>query len=350
MNTWNPRTEILMVAHRWYWVVASFLIGILLGWLVSLVWPAPYRAVQDIYVGLNAYRATRDLYIEEVAQEQFRNLDDYKNWQMGQLNSLALSDEFLTETLIRLQSTDHSWQEVDLPELRAMLKIAWRNTGDWHFSAQADEPAQALQAVLAWSQMVVEEVDLAVEAARQMVVIDSRMQAVSDELVGLETRQVLLRETQTALDEWQVLFEVGPTDQPLSPLEHWALLSRVTNSAGWNMGWLPTLESAPPLGSLAVDYLAWLLQVRALIEAELAVLPVQIEALTSEHAALAAEYNRSADDSRALSANLKVQRLKAQAPRVERLRPTGTLMLIGGGLGFLVWGIFWLAQITRRTA
>ena len=142
MNTWNLRTEILAAAHRWYWVVASFLLGALLGWLISLIWPAPYRAVQDIYVGLNAYRTTRDLYISEVAEAQFRNQDDYKNWQMGQLNSLAHSDEFLTETLFRLRETDQDWQEVDLSELRAMLAIAWRNTGDWHFSAQANKPIQ----------------------------------------------------------------------------------------------------------------------------------------------------------------------------------------------------------------
>ena len=108
MNTWDIRTEILMAGHRWYWVVASFLLGALLGWIISLFWPAPFRAVQDVYVGLNAYRATRDLYIAEVAGEQFRNLDDYKNWQMGQLNSLALSDEFLSETLIQLQGIDPS--------------------------------------------------------------------------------------------------------------------------------------------------------------------------------------------------------------------------------------------------
>jgi uncharacterized protein involved in exopolysaccharide biosynthesis len=67
MNIWNFRDEILAAAHRWYWVVASFLLGALLGWLVSFVWPAPYRATLNLYVGLNAYRATRDLYIAEVA-------------------------------------------------------------------------------------------------------------------------------------------------------------------------------------------------------------------------------------------------------------------------------------------
>jgi len=211
MNTWNPRTEILAIAHRWYWVVASILLGALLGWLASVIWPAPYRAVQDIYVGLNAYRATRDLYIAEVSEQQFRNLDDYKNWQMGQLNALSLSDAFLVETLNRLQSEDNYWQEVDLPELRAMLAIGWRNTGDWHFSARTEGSTQAVQAVSIWSQVVIEEVALAVEAARQMVLIDSGLQAVSTALVELETRQILLQETQSSLNEWQLYLEMEPT-------------------------------------------------------------------------------------------------------------------------------------------
>jgi hypothetical protein len=230
-----------------------------------------------------------------------------------------------------------------------MLAIAWRNTGDWHFSAQTEQPEQATQVVSIWSQVVTEKVSLAVEAARQMVVIDARMQAVSGELVDLETRQILLEETQAALDEWQIMLDRGPTDQALLPLTHWALLSQVTRGAGWNLGWQPVLETAPPPGSLPVDYLAWLLQVRALVDAELAALPAQIRALTSEYKALAPEYTRAADDSRALLANLEVQLTNTEPPQVAHLRPSGSLMLIGGALGLLVWGIFWLVQITRRT-
>ena len=135
MNEWNPRKEIISAAHRWYWIAASFILGALLGWLVSFIWPAPYRATMDLYVGLNANRATRNLYITEVAQESFENLDDYKHWQMSQLNALVISDEYLVETLNRLQDDDSYWQGFDVLELRQVLSVAWRNTGEWHFSA-----------------------------------------------------------------------------------------------------------------------------------------------------------------------------------------------------------------------
>ena len=349
MNTWNLRTEILSATHRWYWVVASVLLGALLGWLVSLIWPAPYRATQDIYVGLNAHRATRDLYLADVGLQQFRNLDDFKNWQMEQLNSLAVSDSFMTETLIRLRLADESWQEVDLPELRTMLSIAWRNTGDWHFSAQADSSGQAKQAVSVWSQVVIEEVALGVESAREMVAIDSRMQANSDELVDLESRLILLQETQTALDRWQIWLEAEPVDQPLPPLAHGSLFSLVTNAANWNMGWLTILESAPPSGSLPVDYLVWLVQVRVLLEAEMAAIPAQIEALIREYEVLTLKYAKVADGNRGLSGNMEVGQIRSEPSQITQIRPTGALVLIGSLLGFLVLGIIWLVQITRRT-
>jgi hypothetical protein len=349
MNTWNVRTEILLAAHRWYWLVASFLVGALLGWIISLLWSSPYLAVQDVYVGLNAYRATRDLYIAEVAEEQFRNLDDYKNWQMGQLNSLALSDEFLSETLIQLQGVDQSWQNIRLPELRSMLAIGWRNTGDWHFSAQAENPDEALQAVSVWSEVVIEKVALAVEAARQLIEIDAQLQAVSQYLTALNTRQVLLQETQSAVQKWRELLVSNWVDKSLPPAKHWLLISQVANAASWNIGWVSIMEDAPVFSSFSEEYLNWLDQVDAMIESELSTLPAQISKLTREQESLNKEYRKSADESKALSANLNVEILNNEQPQVTELRKTGMMMIIGGLLGVLVWGFGWLVRVTRRT-
>ena len=349
MNTWNLRTEILSAAHRWYWVVFSFLLGALMGWLVSMVWPGPYRAVQDIYVGLNAHRATRDLYLADVGIEQFRNLDDYKNWQMEQLNSLALSDEFLRKTLTRLQVGDESWKEVDVQGLRKMLEISWRNTGDWHFSAEATSQEQASQAVTEWTRVVAEEVNLAADAARHLIEIDTQMQAISDELVELSTRQLLLQDTLVALDRWQKLLINDQTNEPLSPSDHWALLSQVTSAMTWNIGWRSAMDSSPPLGAQPEDYLNWLQQVMTLIETELSEIPTQLENLTGEYNDLATEYNQIADTTLSLSGNLEVQNLKSNRLDVYQLRPTGALIIIGGVLGLLIYGVILIIQISRRT-
>jgi hypothetical protein len=349
MNTWNLQREILSITHRWYWIVASFLLGAFIGWLLSLVWPGSYRAVQDIYVGLNTHRVTRDLYIADVGVEQFRNLDDYKNWQMEQLNALAFSDAYLSETLNRLQSLDTSWREVDVSDLREMLDISWRNTGDWHFSARAITPDKASQAVIVWSRVVTDEVALAIEYAREMTEIDNRMKAISDELVDLKARQILLQETQKALGEWQSDLKTMTADPRQSPRMHWSLLSLVVNAAKYNLAWRTVLESSPPLGSLPTDYLTWLDQVLRLIETEMALIPGQIDDLNRHYENLAAEYRQNSDLSRGLSGNMEVGQIKSNSLQANPLRPTGVLVLIGGLIGFLVWMIISLAQITRRT-
>lgn len=191
MNSWNPRTEILAAAHRWYWLAAAFLLGALLGWAVSFFWPSPYRAVQDVYVGLNLYRSAHDPYIAEAAQipksSGYLNPDDYKHAQMSQLTALAFSDDYLSETLTRLRAEDPAaWEGTDLPALRAMLDIAWRNTGEWHFSAVDSDPRRAEQAVAAWVAVVTGKTAAAVDAARDLVAIDSELNAVAQALVDAE--------------------------------------------------------------------------------------------------------------------------------------------------------------------
>jgi len=115
------------------------------------------------------------------------------------------------------------------------------------------------------------------------------------------------------------------------------------------MGWLTILESAPPLGSLPADYLVWLIQVRALLEAEMAAIPAQMEALIREYEVLTLEYDKVADDNRGLSGNMEVGQIKSESSQITQIRRTGALMLIGSFLGFLILGFIWLVQITQRT-
>lgn len=349
MNNWNPRDEILLATHRWYWIAVSFLLGALLGWLVSFLWPASYRASLDVYVGVNAYRTTRDLYIAEVAQVRLINLDDYKNWQIQQLYSLAFSDEYLEETLSQLQADSLDWQNVSVQELREMLSIAWRNTGDWHFSAQALSSQQAKHAVSIWTKVVVEKGGTAVEAARDLVIIDSQLNAVSHARVAANTRQTLLLETQSTLTDWEAILVNMPSDQIVLPLDHWNLIAQVSTASAWNWGWISALETAPPLGSYPADYLAWLQPVKTIVSAEISSLTSELASLEQEYASLSENYKIAAEQSRALSANVEISQIKNEPPQVIHLRPVGTLVLIGGLLGILVLMAGWVVYITRNT-
>lgn len=349
MNTWNLRVEILEAAHRWYWIVAGFLLGIFIGWLVSFIWPAPYRAIEDVYVGLNAYKSNRDLYVMEVAENDFRNRDDYKNWQMNQLDALAMSDEYLQETLNRLQTQDSYWQNLDVPALRGMLAVAWRNTGEWHFTALNAKAQHSAQAATTWSDVVIEKANISIAAAERLILLDSQRNALDQTLVGAKARQILLQNTQFVLDDWQTVLTGMPADEPLSPSDHWGLVAVVSVAADWTPGWVAILDEQPPFGALPTVYLDWLAPVNALIEAELAVLPTQIKNLQAEYDQVSTDYELAAVESRALSSGMEVAQIKEQPTEIVHLRPAGTLMLVGGFLGLLVFILVWLYQITRRT-
>jgi hypothetical protein len=159
----------------------------------------------------------------------------------------------------------------------------------------------------------------------------------------------LLQETQSAVQKWRELLVSNGVGKPLPPAKHWALVSQVANAASWNMGWFSIMEDTPVFGSSSKEYLNWLGQVDAMIESELSALPAQIGALTHEQESLYSEYRTSADESKALSANLNVEILNNEQPQVTELRKTGTMMIIGGLLGVLAWGFGWLVQVTRRT-
>ena len=148
MNNWNLRTEILKISHQWYQVVIFCVVGGLGGLGLGKVWPSPYRVSTDIYVGLNAYRSPYDNYIANVSQQEFRMVDDYKNWQMEQLNALILSDAFLEDTISKLATNTPEWIGSDTQDLRPMLAVMWRNPGDWHLSVETNNQINYSQSFL----------------------------------------------------------------------------------------------------------------------------------------------------------------------------------------------------------
>ena len=145
-NNWTLREALNNTFHNWPYILACIIIGALLGWGLSYVWPSYYRASSNIYIGLNPYRKFSDTNFEALANPKYSNLDNYHYWQMSQLNSAILMDSYLEATLDKLRQADPYWQTVDVAQLRGMLEIEWRSSGTWslianhpnsHFAQQA---------------------------------------------------------------------------------------------------------------------------------------------------------------------------------------------------------------------
>jgi hypothetical protein len=340
MNTWNLRDEILAITHRWYLILGFIFLGFLLGWGAAMLWPVPYRATRDIYVGLNAYRSPYDAYAASLAGQSFRMVDDYKNWQMEQLNDLVLSDSFIRETLDQLAAEDAYWSRLTPQDFREMAGLRWRNVGEWHLFVEDEDQARAVDAVTAWETIIYERVSEVVEHARQVVGLDIQMTGLSETRLESELRQTALVSAQGDLSSWKSELSSKPTDQPVSSLDHWNILGVVSQAVSWEPAWDRVLENAPPVGSSAGTYLEWLDAVLAMINTELEILPEQIDLLNTQYAALEGEYQDEASQSFGLASTLDIERDDVSQGQVETIRPVGTLALIGGILGLLSW-VFW---------
>jgi hypothetical protein len=238
---------------------------------------------------------------------------------------------------------------MDVAALRGMLTIDWRNTGEWHFAALNDDARLSAQAAATWSKVVIEKANFSIDAAERLVFLDSQINALDQALVAAEMRQTMLQNAQAVLDDWQAIMLDLPADELVTTQDHWNLLTSVGVIADWTPGWAAILEVQPSLGALPADYRLWLDQVQPMLAIELEIIPTQIENLQTEHSQVSADYELAATESRALSAGMEVAQIKEQLPEIVRPRPTGTLLLVGGLLGLLIWALAWLHQITRKT-
>lgn len=337
MNSWYLRDYALRLSRHWYWLLLSILIGAALGWAASTVWPATYQATQELYIGLNAYRASSDRYIAQVAQEQFTNLDDYKHWQMSQIEAIALSRGMLEEALAEMRMTEPAWEAVDPDELRGMVTLAWRNAGVWEFIVLHPERELAQQAAETWSFLVLEEIRQAVGHAQAVQFLDAQYLAVARQRTALQERQLGLEQIQAALQDRQQELNALPEDASLSVTQQVQIQALLANAADWSPAWQAFLQQLPSEASAPAAFSEWIQAGERLITAELELLPAQITALEQQAADLQSAYIEQADLSRGVAANVSIELWDDAVAQVELLRPRANLIVTGALLGLFVW-------------
>ena len=343
---WNLRDEYYRLFHRWPAMLAFFVVGCLLGWLLSYLWPAYYKAGRDVYVGLNAYRTYSDTNFLALAKPRYSNIDNYHYWQMNQLNTALMMDALLQQTLDELGEQDPYWDTVDVEGFRDLLDTDWRTAGEWSLSVSHPDRARALQALEIWSEVATEQLQSAVDSARTVILTDQDLEQVADDLFAAQRRTQALASSQMKLQEWLEQSASLPADQPLAPVERWNIFSTAAGLALDDPAWQALLNSQPAADALPAAYQAWIRLVLEQIEREAAVLPRQIAALEEQRQALNEKYSAESENSLGLSPNLEIQEIGPENAQI--VRPTTTLILVGGFIGLLVWLLVELIRITRR--
>jgi len=348
LDEWILRDEIFAAAHRWPLIVLFILTGCLLGWGLAYLLPSPYQASEEIAVELNAYRAAEDRYAADYADAEFRNLDDYKHWQMSQLEILVRSDAFLQETLDRLRQVDPAWEKTDVPGLRGMLEAYWRNAGRWRLTAEHPNPEQASQAVQVWKEVIVEKTGAAVLQSQGLFETEMRLRAIANELLSLNERFQLLPEVNAELVDLRLATGEQPAGQPLGVVERWHLQTLAARVGGPDKAWQALLEEFPTSDSSSSAYLPWLDRLLIAVDEEVEVLAARRQSLEAEQVELETRWENAIPAGQGLSATLIVAPVSIEKPEVKQIRPTSQAAAVGGIAGLLAWGLLVVFQITRR--
>ncbi|MEW5870933.1 MAG: hypothetical protein AB1894_16790 [Chloroflexota bacterium] len=289
-------------------------------------------------MGLNVYR-------EQPTRLQFENLDDYKNWQMANLNTLIFTDEVIDASLAGLQSLDPYWHNLSRPELRAMLHAYWRNAGKWHLAAENNDTHRAVQAVSVWQQVVIERVHTALQEAQTMILLDRQMQALATQQTLDSAKLAGLQQTLASLQSQRASLASVPPSQVLDQTQRWSIWQNL-DQAELGTTWPELAERFPASEEHVEKYLPWMEQANLLLDTEIIDLNSQIEALQEKQLTLSSEYEHSLQINLGLSADLQVEGVTADPPQVTVVRPTGLLMLIGGLFGLAIWLAQWAVRIS----
>ena len=346
MRSWSLSDELYQTFHQWPKISLFFLIGCLIGWVVSLILPVNYRASTTIYVALNPYRTYEDSNFLANVKPEYSNLDDYKNWQMGQLNTAIFLNEIIQETLNRLKEQDQAWMSVDVNQLRDQLLAEWRSAGKWSLVAENRDAELALQAAETWGEIVCERIGTAVDAARELITIDYKIEAAVQSYNEAQSRLQQFELARDQFKSWIATAQELPAEEQIEFAELSQVLGLVTDLAQLEPSWMDVLENQPKTTSSRNDFIEWTGEVLSKIEVEIPDLEASVEHLEDGQTDLEQQYAEQFTLSLGLSPNLEVERIET-VPAV-RVQPTGIMTLAGGMCGLLLWLFIELVRISNQ--
>ena len=167
------RDNVLTVTQRWTLLVGLFLVGALIGWGIASLVPAPVRAETDLLVYFNA-------------DGPFEVPDDYKHWQMSQLDGFLFSETVLSPTLDALRDTS-TWADADLADVERTLSVEWRNAGIWQMIAIGQDADALTDLLKTWKSVGLAAYAETLVHAQTAHQLDQRLQAIATEQVMRQT-------------------------------------------------------------------------------------------------------------------------------------------------------------------
>lgn len=318
---WTFRDELIYLSQRWPWLVLAFLAGALLGWGIARILPAGYEAQTEFFVSYNG-----DLLP--------RNPDDYKNWQMEELEGFLLTGPVLAEAADQLKQQNENFAAVTPEDLAERLELRWRNAGTWTLAVRASRAEEAQAIAQAWQAAALSSLTTAAEHARNVVELERGINQTASLLYATRARLETLEQASETLSDWQAQFAAASAS-PLTALQAWDL----NLLAGQALSGHPTaaemLSSLPQAGATPQAVRDVLPQITAAVEQQHASLASRAASLQAQWEALSAEWQAETAAARGITAYLTIEPLREGQIQVESIDAGGAAALVGGLVGLL---------------
>ena len=338
MQTWSFRDEILRMVSQWYIVLAFIVVGGLLGYGGTYLFPAPYRSTADLYVGIDVIRVGEMEHVIPLAKHEPLNLDDYKNWQLKQVADVLSSDKVVGRTLDALRGQDGYWNQVKAEDLKAWMDTYWYDAGIWRLEVVHLQAEYASQAVETWRDMGYARIEELLVYAERAAELDAELQSSNTSIGIVEERIANLEVFLTTAEEWDAELAALPGEQTLDEDTRLALETWLDQQAESGSAWDALIVSFPDTEADLQTYHDWLEEAHLGAQGALADSQAEQALLAAKREEALEEYNQAQDDSFGLSANLYLEP-SFGVSQGARVRSTGTVTLASGGVGLLAWAL-----------
>lgn len=344
MESWKIRDEILRSASQWYLILAMIIAGGLIGYLVSYMLPSPYRAMADIYVGIDVIRVNEMEHVIPLAEEEPLNLDDYKNWQLKQVADVLTTSEVVKNTLNTLKDGDAEWDSISQTDFRNALDIYWYDAGSWRMEATFPDKDQASSAVQTWIDIGHDYISELLEISKSAAELDNQLWSVNIAISGYKAKRASLKTFLSTAEKWEARLEAEESSSPLSEdvlaeFNDWIRVYDEGDSA-----WQIPKDDFPESHQNSAEYLTWLRGVVSTAQTALNEIQPALDILQSEREDILPDYHQALEDSIGLSANIVLQPNTSEVT-VRPVRQTDILTLGGAFLGLVAWITFAVFRI-----
>ncbi len=195
------------MTRQWYVVLAFIIVGGLLGYGGTYLFPAPCRVTADLYVGIDVIRVGEMAHVIPLAEHEPLNLDDYKNWQLKQVADVVSSEKILAKTLESLRARDAYWNQLEIADFKALLDIYWYDAGTWQLEAIHPQAKYAAQAAEIWRNTGYAYIEELLVFAERATALDAELQSFNTS-IGIVEERIASLEEGTVLEEAQAELSV----------------------------------------------------------------------------------------------------------------------------------------------